>query len=172
MLSTNQVIIVMGVSGSGKSTVGFLLAQALGVPFYDADDFHSPANIAKMSSGVPLTDDDRQGWLAALSAGIREWSQQKGAVLACSALKESYRQQLMAGARVRWVFLDGTEELVRQRLTTREGHYMGSALLGSQFAALERPAYGLRLPIDDTPPNLVQQALTYLQEDECPASEE
>lgn len=152
----------MGVSGSGKSTVGALLAQELRLPFHDADDFHSPANVAKMSRNIPLTDDDRRGWLTALAASIREWTQQGGAVLACSALKESYRQQLMAAGPISWVFLDGSEELVRQRLTNREGHYMGSALLGSQFATLERPAYGLRLPIDDTPPNLVRRALAYL----------
>lgn len=164
-MSINQVIIVMGVSGSGKSTVGSLLARQLRVPFHDADDFHSPANIAKMAGGTPLTDEDRQEWLAALAAGIREWSQTGGAVLACSALKESYRQQLMAGGPVTWVFLDGTEELVRQRLTNREGHYMGSALLSSQFAALERPAYGLRLPIEDTPPDLVSQIVAYLEQE-------
>lgn len=160
-----QVIIVMGVSGSGKSTVGSLLAQQLQVPFHDADDFHSPANIAKMAGGTPLTDEDRKGWLEALSAGIREWSQNGGAVLACSALKESYRQQLMAGGPVTWVFLDGTEELVRQRLTNRESHYMGSALLSSQFEALERPAYGLRLPIDNTPPDLVGRIVAYLEQE-------
>ncbi|WP_219601074.1 gluconokinase [Hymenobacter sp. DG01] len=164
-MSIAQVIIVMGVSGSGKSTVGSLLARRLQVPFHDADDFHSPANIAKMAGGTPLTDEDRKGWLKALSAGIREWSQSGGAVLACSALKESYRQQLMAGGPVTWVFLDGSEELVRQRLTNREGHYMGSALLSSQFAALEKPTYGLRLPIDDTPSDLVNQIVAYLEQE-------
>lgn len=161
----HQVIIVMGVSGSGKSTVGSLLAQQLDVPFHDADDFHSPANIAKMRAGTPLTDEDRKGWLAALAASIHQWSQSGGAVLACSALKESYRQQLMAEAPVAWVFLDGSEELVRQRLTNREGHYMGSSLLASQFATLERPAYGLHLPINDTPQSLVSRAAAYLREE-------
>jgi 6-phosphogluconate dehydrogenase len=160
----NQVFVIMGVSGSGKTTVGRLLAQRLHLPFYDADDFHSPANIAKMRGGTPLTDEDRQGWLTRLAAGIRQWSQAEGAVLACSALKEMYRQQLNAAAPrpIAWTFLDGPEELVRERLQGRQGHYMNPALLASQFAALERPAYGLHLPIDAPPDYLVSQILSRL----------
>ncbi|TGE27199.1 gluconokinase [Hymenobacter metallicola] len=165
-MHSSPVFVIMGVSGSGKTTVGRLLADHLGRPFFDADDFHSPANVAKMRAGTPLTDDDRRGWLESLAAGIREWSQTTGAVLACSALKEKYRQQLGAAATasqpLQWVFLDGSEALVRQRLQQRQGHYMNPALLASQFATLERPAYGLHLPIDAAPAALVSQILAHM----------
>ncbi|GAC1588378.1 MAG: hypothetical protein NVS3B25_05010 [Hymenobacter sp.] len=127
----------MGVSGCGKTTVGRRLARVLSLPFYDADDFHSAANVAKMRAGTPLTDEDRRDWLAALAAGLRRW-ETGGAVLACSALKETYRATLQAAARARlqWVFLDGDPALIAARLRARTGHYMGATLLDSQFAAL------------------------------------
>ncbi|UOQ64570.1 gluconokinase [Hymenobacter volaticus] len=145
----SNVFIVMGVSGSGKTTIGRLLAKQLGLPFHDADDFHSPANIAKMSNGIPLTDADRQGWLADLAAGIGEWEKAGGAVLACSALKETYRQTLQAGAQLplRWAFLDGSRELLQSRLLGRKNHYMSASLLDSQLATLEKPTYALQLPL-------------------------
>lgn len=154
----------MGVSGSGKSTVGKLLAARIGRPFYDGDDFHSAANIAKMHSGIPLTDADRHDWLATLAADLGLWEQADGAVLASSALKESYRQTLQAGARgpISWVFLDGSPELLRSRLQARTGHYMGADLLDSQLAALEKPTYGLRLSIEATPEQLVAQIIEQL----------
>ena len=159
----------MGVSGSGKTTVGELLAQHLNLPFYDGDDFHSPANIAKMAAGHPLTDADRHEWLASLATHLGEWEQASGAVLACSALKESYRQTLQAGAHehLRWVFLDGSYELLESRLEHREGHYMKASMLDSQLATLEKPTYGLRVALtnDETPEQLVARI-----EEQLPAS--
>ncbi|QJX48085.1 gluconokinase [Hymenobacter taeanensis] len=162
-MQDNTVYVVMGVSGSGKTTVGRLLAERLSLPFYDADDFHSEANIAKMRGGTPLTDEDRRGWLNQLAAGVKKWSQANGAVLACSALKEKYRQQFNEAAThpIRWVFLDGSEELLSERLRTRTGHYMTQQMLASQLATLERPAYGLRLTLSQqlSPQDLVEQVI-------------
>ncbi|PJJ47724.1 gluconokinase [Hymenobacter chitinivorans] len=164
-MSASRVFIIMGVSGSGKTTVGRLLAQTLGLPFFDADDFHSPENVAKMQGGTPLTDDDRQSWLTRLAASIQQWSRGPGAVLACSALKEKYRQQLSAATTesISWTLLDGPPELVRQRLEQRQNHYMSPALLNSQFATLERPAYALCLPIDAAPDYLVSQIVAHFK---------
>jgi gluconokinase len=146
------IIIVMGVSGSGKTTVGELLAQQIGWPFYDGDDFHPAANVAKMAAGHPLTDEDRAGWLATLAADLQPWEAAGGAVLACSALKESYRQTLQAGASLplTWVFLDTDPAVLRARLEARKGHYMKATMLDSQLATLEKPTYGLHLT-DDVP---------------------
>ena len=158
------IFLVMGVSGSGKTTVGRLLAARLGRPFYDADDFHSAANIAKMASGHPLTDADRHDWLATLAADIGTWEAAGGAVLACSALKEAYRQTLQAGAQgpINWVFLDGPPALLLARIGGRDGHFMGANMLDSQLATLEKPAYGLRLSIKATPEELVNQIVEQL----------
>lgn len=127
----------MGVSGCGKSTIGAPLAARLGVPFLDADEFHPPENVAKMAAGTPLTDADRRPWLALLNARLRE---QRSAVLACSALKESYRRALAEGLTdCRFVHLRGSIELIRARLAARRHRYMPASLLESQFAALEPP---------------------------------
>ncbi len=154
----------MGVSGSGKTTVGELLAQHLGRPFYDGDDFHPAANIAKMAAGHPLTDEDRAGWLATLAADLQPWEAAGGAVLACSALKESYRQTLQAGASLplTWVFLDTDPAVLRQRLEARKGHYMKVNMLESQLETLEKPTYGLRLTDDVPPETLVEQIVERL----------
>lgn len=142
MTATPQLLVVMGVSGSGKTTVAQLLAQQLGWTFAEADDFHPPANIAKMESGHPLTDDDRWPWLEAL----RDWASERAdagedAVVTCSALKRSYRDLLRGSrARVRFVHLDGPAELLAQRIGGRTGHFMPSSLLGSQLETLERLA--------------------------------
>ncbi|WP_375418366.1 NADP-dependent phosphogluconate dehydrogenase [uncultured Hymenobacter sp.] len=164
-----MVFVVMGVAGSGKTTVGRRLAQALRLPFHDADDFHPAVNIEKMRGGQPLTDDDRRDWLAALAAGLREWAAGGGAVLACSALKEPYRAGLQAAvsAPIRWVVLDGARELIAARLAARTGHYLGAGLLDSQLAAFDKPAYGLHLPISASPEDLVNQILahTYMREE-------
>jgi len=141
------VIVVMGVAGSGKTTVGAAFAGALGWRFVDADDHHPPASIAKMARGEPLTDGDRWPWLAELR-GIVDDALARGAglVLACSALKASYRARLTGGAaggRVRFVYLAGAPELFRARLAGRAGHFMKPAMLESQFATLEPPTDAL-----------------------------
>lgn len=129
-------IVVMGVSGSGKSTVGVALARRMRVPFVDADALHPPANIAKMAAGEPLNDDDRQPWLEQ----VGEWlaSRRDGAVVSCSALKRRYRDQLRAHCpRIEFLHLSGSPELIGRRLTARSGHFMPAALLQSQFDTLE-----------------------------------
>ena len=163
------VFIVMGVSGSGKTTVGQHLAHRLGLPFYDADDFHSAANIAKMSHGTPLTDDDRRGWLATLATDLGTWEQAGGAVMACSALKEKYRATLQSGARypLHWVFLDGSRELLLARMQGRNGHYMHPAMLDSQLADLEKPVYALCLSIEANPAALVDETMAALRQDDA-----
>lgn len=160
-MQRSPIYIVMGVSGSGKTTVGKLLAERLELPFHDADDFHPAANIEKMSNGIPLTDADRAGWLADMAAAITRWETSGGAVLACSALKEAYRQTLQKGARelIRWVFLDGSRELLSDRIEHRKGHYMAVNMLDSQLETLEKPAYGLRIELrkDQTPEQVTEQ---------------
>jgi carbohydrate kinase (thermoresistant glucokinase family) len=135
--SQQIVYVIAGVSGSGKTVVGRALAGRLGLPFYDADDFHPAANVAKMSAGMPLTDADRDPWLRALAGKIREWNAGGGAVLACSALKESYRQILREGGAVRFVVLIVPQEILAQRMQARRGHFMPASLLASQLATLE-----------------------------------
>ena len=135
----------MGVSGCGKSTIGEPLAARLGVPFLDADEFHPPANVAKMAAGTPLTDADRQPWLKLLNEKLRTLPD---AVLACSALKESYRQLLSSGIPdCRIVYLSGSIDLIRSRLTDRKHRYMPASLLESQFAALEPPQGAIEIDI-------------------------
>lgn len=164
MAMNQPLIIVMGVSGSGKTTVGQLLAARLGLPFHDGDDFHPAVNVAKMASGHPLTDEDRAGWLATLAADLGQWREAGGAVLACSALKEAYRQTLQAGAGtpLSWVFLDTDPVVLRARLAARQGHYMKADMLDSQLATLEKPTYGLRLTDDAPPEILVAQTVSQL----------
>lgn len=154
---SQPIIILMGVSGSGKTTVGKLLSQQTGLPFFDGDDFHPAANVAKMASGQPLTDADRAGWLADLARHVGQWEQNKGAILACSALKESYRATLQAGAQapLHWVFLTGSPALLRQRLQARQDSYMKANMLDSQLETLEVPAYGLHLDVAHSPQQLV-----------------
>lgn len=149
--------IVLGVSGSGKSTVGRMLADRLGCPFYDGDDFHPPENRDKMSRGIPLTDEDRAGWLQALADLIRRRLQaDESGVLACSALKEKYRQVLRVDpARVRFVYLRGDYALILARMHTRRGHYMQPGMLKSQFEALEEPTDALVEDIRQSPAEIV-----------------
>lgn len=135
------IVLVMGVSGAGKSTIAKALAERLGWSFQEGDAFHSPANVAKMKSGRALDDADRAPWLAAIAAWIdREAAKGAHVVLACSALKKAYRQVLMEGRPfVRLVYLEGAHALIAKRLANRTGHYFPPELLDSQFAALERP---------------------------------
>lgn len=134
-------VVVMGVSASGKSTVGRALARALGLPFVEGDELHSRHNIDKMSRGEPLTDEDRGPWLAAIASILADTSRYpRGVVVACSALKSSYRDRLRAASPgVRFVFLDASPELIAARMAARRHHFMPPALAPSQFAALERP---------------------------------
>jgi gluconokinase len=136
-------IVVMGVAGSGKTTVGEGIARHYGVPFRDADEFHPAANIAKMSSGTPLNDDDRWPWLDAIGKAIHDAAPGR-VVIACSALKRVYRDRIVkaAGRPVRFVYLDGTLETLRQRIGGRRGHFMPPSLLDSQLATLEKPVPG------------------------------
>lgn len=134
------VYVVMGVSGCGKSTVGKLLAAALGARYAEGDSFHPPENVEKMRGGRPLDDNDRAPWLAAMAAGIRDWNAKgETVVLACSALKRRYRDVLRGGGDVRFIHLAGEKALIGARLAARKGHYMPPTLLDSQFAALEPP---------------------------------
>ena len=140
------VWIIMGVSGCGKTTVGKLWASELKIPFYDADDFHPPENISKMSSGTALTDDDRFPWLEQLGALIIMISRNKGGVLACSALNELYRNYLQPGGHpVHFVYLKANKELIKERLSKRKGHFMPDVLIDSQFEALEEPETGVTI---------------------------
>lgn len=160
-----MIFLVMGVSGSGKTTVGRMLAEKLALPFYDADDFHLPENVDKMSRGIPLTDTDRQQWLEQLASDIQQWKSEGGAVVACSALKERYRKVLEPTVEtdIIWVYLEGSRELIEERITARTNHFMPPALLDSQFEALEKPAYGIHVNISSPPGVLVQQILKKLE---------
>jgi gluconokinase len=156
---------VMGVSGSGKSLIGAALARALGVEFVEGDDYHPAANVQRMSSGIPLTDDDRAGWLRALGVRIREAKDAgTGLVMTCSALKRSYRDVLRADAgELRFVFLRGPRSLIAERLANRRGHFMPPNLLESQFAALEEPSPDEQAwvcDISESPQELVANLVT------------
>ncbi|HET8551396.1 MAG TPA: gluconokinase [Gammaproteobacteria bacterium] len=162
-----QVVVVMGVSGSGKTTVGALLAGRLHWAFADADDFHSAASVTKMHSGIPLDDADRAPWLKAIAAQIDEWRAdgQQG-VVTCSALKRRYRDVII-GARedVRLVYLRGDKDVIARRLVARHGHFMPASLLDSQFAALEEPAPEERavvIPVGRSPTELVDDIVAAL----------
>ena len=144
-----MIVVLMGVSGAGKTTIGSALAASLGCDFLDADDWHPPANVAKMAAGHPLDDDDRRPWLDRLNTELRaREARNESAVLACSALKETYRDRLTQGlARVDLVFLHGSFDLIRERLAARQHRYMPPALLQSQFLALEPPQRAIRIDV-------------------------
>jgi gluconokinase len=153
-----MIVLLMGVAGSGKTTIGRKLASELGWRFHDGDDFHPPANVAKMAAGSPLTDADREPWLHALRARIAaSLDDGENAIVACSALKQTYRQILrpVTDPRVRFVFLQGSRELLAERLAGRADHFMKPAMLASQLAALEPPADALVLDIAEPPEALI-----------------
>ncbi len=151
-----MIIVVMGVSGCGKTTIGQQLAERLGWPFFDGDAFHPPANIDKMSGGIPLNDDDRAGWLAAIADRMLTLiAVNQSGVFACSALKEKYRAQLRVSDQVRFVYLRGDYDLIWARMQRRSNHYMKPGMLASQFEALEEPRMALTLDITRAPHELI-----------------
>ena len=148
----------MGVSGSGKSTIGMLLANRLAVPFVDADDYHSEVNITKMGSGMALTDSDRNLWLLKLNSILQEAAISNGVVMACSALKEKYRKTLQQNLpeKIKWIFLHGTNQLLSKRLLGRKEHFMPADLLQSQLDILEKPDYGIHVDIKNKPEEIIE----------------
>lgn len=173
----DPVYIVMGVSGSGKTTVGKKLATALQIPFYDADDFHPKSNIDKMKSGKPLNDKDRWPWLDILSLNIVKWKEEDGAVLACSALKEIYRERLFSNCKLasansmrsevevaipNLIFLQASFDTIKKRLEERRDHFFTSELLKSQFDILEEPEYGIKVNAGFEPLKVVEDILVAL----------
>ena len=154
-----MIVVLMGVTGTGKTTVGRVLAAQLGWPFRDGDDFHPAANIEKMRRGVPLTDEDRAPWLAALAKRIDATvAREENLILACSALKHRYQEYLRHDLpEVRYVELWGDPELIRKRLEARKGHFMNPGLLPSQYAILEPPADAIRVEVTGTPQEIASE---------------
>jgi gluconokinase len=151
-----MIVLLMGVSGVGKTTIGQALAQQLQWRFADADDFHPAANVAKMHAGIPLDDADRAPWLQSLRDSIVGWiAAGQSVVLACSALKQAYRRQLLVSPEVRLVYLHGDFSLIAQRLGERHGHYMNPGLLRSQFDTLEAPEDAVSVDVSGTVPEIV-----------------
>ena len=134
-----MLVVVMGVAGVGKTTVGELVARGLGLPFHDADTFHSEEDKRKMAAGIPLTEADREPWLRDLAERMRGWEEEGGAVVACSALRRRHRDVLSSAGPIRFVFLDADPATIRARITARQGHYMPPVLLESQLDTLEPP---------------------------------
>lgn len=160
-----MVLLMMGVAGSGKTLIGSMLAKSLNWIFADADEFHPPANIEKMSRGIALTDEDREPWLRAMRAAIEGWTKSgENAVLACSALKQRYREVLTSGTPTRTIFLKGSPDLIQRRLLERQNHFMKSEMLTSQFADLEEPADAMVVDVSETPEQIVATIKRNLRE--------
>ncbi len=166
-LNPSFAVIVMGVCGTGKSTIGIRVADELGCVYADTDDYHPESNVAKMRAGIALTDEDRGPWLDRLRDLVEDrLANGQGIVLACSALREIYRERLQpAQGSLRWIFLQGDRELLAERMNARTDHYMPPTLLDSQLATLEVPAptQALWCNVADSPDLIVQQALEYLR---------
>lgn len=162
----NKIYYIMGVSGSGKTTVGKILSKRLDVPFFDSDQFHPESNIEKMSAGTPLTDKDRQPWLRAIHDFVLKELPERSLIIASSALKESYRDLLdgdLPMDQVQWIFLYGNYELLYQRIEDRKGHFMPESLLKSQFEALEVPHRNVvAVEVDKTPELIVDEIVRKL----------
>ena len=156
----------MGVSGCGKTTIGKMLANEFNLPFFDADDFHPAINVEKMSKGIPLNDSDRRPWLLELAEHIKNWNSKKGAVLACSALKENYRKLLFSASdkdHITLIYLHGKKDLIAERLKERSGHYMPPKLLDSQFSDLEEPDNSIQVSINQSPKEILSNILKHLK---------
>lgn len=148
----------MGVAGSGKTTIGIMLAEQLGWKFVDGDDLHPATNKEKMLRGIPLTDEDRQPWLVSIRRTVQDFeSKDESVIVACSALKQVYRDILNSGTNISWIYLRGTRELIRDRLEQRSGHFMKSILLESQLQALEEPEDAMVVDIDPSPSEIVKE---------------
>jgi gluconokinase len=159
-----MIVLLMGTTGAGKTTIGRILAKQLGWTFLEADDFHPRANIEKMKHGIPLTDADRAPWLAAIHEElIRRNGGGENAVLACSALKQKYRDQLAAGVPMRVVYLKGSYEEMRRHIKRRHGHFAGEAILAGQFADLEEPKDAIVAEVSRTPEEIVSELRRELQ---------
>lgn len=153
-----MIAIVMGIVGAGKTTVGKLLASQLGWEFADADDFHPQSNVKKIRHGIALTDEDREPWLDRLREAIVRWiAEGKSVILACSALKRSYRAKLCVGPQVRFVYLKGSAALIADRLRSRHGHFAGESILASQLADLEEPEKAITVDITGTPEQIAAE---------------
>ena len=159
-----KIVVVLGVTGSGKTTVGTMLADAMHCAFLEGDSLHSAANVEKMSHGIPLTDADRAPWLAAIHARLLDsFTRGECLVVGCSALKRSYRTVLAEGVPITWVYLKGSAALIRSRLQHRTGHYMKADMLASQLEALEEPSDALIVDVSQPPGTIVEQILAELR---------
>lgn len=163
MQSNQQILFVMGVSGSGKTTIGKLLAKKLAIPFFDGDEYHPEDNVKKMAEGHPLNDEDRRVWLQRLNRLAKD-QKEEGAVIACSALKGKYRKLLRQDIEewVEFVYLEGSFELILERMEKRKGHFMPPELLRSQFETLEIPKHAISVAIDPTPAEIVDAIIAKL----------
>src|SRR5262245_21103628 len=158
------IVVVMGVAGSGKTTIGHQLADAIPCRFLEGDTLHSPENVEKMGRGIPLTDADRGPWLSTIHARMVEaWSRGESLVVGCSALKQSYRAILAEGLPVTWVYLKGSRELIQERMLHRVGHFMKAGMLASQFEALEEPAAAIVADVSEPPDVIVERILSALR---------
>lgn len=162
-MNLSTIFIIMGVSGCGKTTIGHLLANELKLPFFDGDDFHSQANVEKMSQGFPLNDEDRKGWLNSLNELARKHGN-TGAIIACSALKKVYRNQLKQGINsLEFIHLEGAKNEILKRMKNREGHFMPKELLDSQFNTLETPENAFQISITQTPEIIVKKIIKHFK---------